>query len=466
MSLDFFRIERGLELDDSVLYLQGLGAPGTSADTIAALIGSVYTDNSTGALYTKIATGSGADKWQKMASEQYVNNAVGATISWREPAKVRDNVATTVPTGTATQPIVVDGVSITDGQRVLFSAIVGGNGKNVYVYEQATGTFVEDTNAETNGDAVYVEGGTSAGRTYVFNGTNWVLTDQASDDELGYLRAFVGKGASGSEMPAFASNNFVADSTSLETAISTLDAALGANVALGNFIDPADSINANIQSLDAEIGANVNLGAWVTPANTINQNLQALDTHLGVAFLAGNYITAGQQVSGAVTALDNAIGPNVADGFTILGANKVQQNIQALDTQIGPVLTTSDYFTAGTSTNTAVQQLAAAVQENNKEVTVTNVTSIQTVDAIAGAKTAKWLVRVELASDPSRVYSTEVFALTDGTTSDYTRYGTLRIGTAIPGLAVTVDLNAGELRLRVAATGAVNVTSHRVAAVV
>jgi hypothetical protein len=189
--MDFFRIERGLELDEKVQYLQGTGAPGASGDTAAAEIGSVYTDNATGDLYTKIASGTGLNKWQKMASEQYVNNAVGATVSWREPALVRDNVATTLPTGTPTSPVIVDGVSITDGQRVLFSAIVGGSGKNVYVYNQATGTFTEDANQETSGDAVYVQSGTAAGKTYVFNGTAWVLTDQSSLDEEGFIRASV-----------------------------------------------------------------------------------------------------------------------------------------------------------------------------------------------------------------------------------------------------------------------------------
>lgn len=465
MALDFFRIERGLELDELVQYLQGSGVPGLGGDTAAAPVGSVYTDNATGALYTKYVVGAGADKWEKMASETYVNNAVGATVSWREPAIVRENVATVLPVGTATSPIIVDGVSITDGGRVLFTALTGGNGKNVYVYQQGTGTFVEDVNAESTGDAVYVQAGSNAGKTYIFNGTDWVQSDQSSLDELGYIRAFIGKGAAGNEPPGYTSTNFVVASSSLESAISALDTQIGVNVSNGNFITVANKINANIQALDTQIGANVIAGSWITPANTTNANIRALDTHLGVNFAAGNYITLNQTVSAAVTALDTAIGPNLVTGNFVLPAVKVQQNIQALDSALGAAVTNGQYILAANSTNTNVQSLDTALNRISKQVTLTNVTSSQTVDAvIAGA--AKWFVRAELVSDTTRVYSTEVYAVTNGVSSDFTRYATLKIGASIPGLVVSVDYVAGELLLKIASTGAVNVTARRASVLV
>lgn len=462
MAFDFFRIERGLELDELVQYLQGSGAPGVAGDTAAALVGSVYTDNSDGALYTKIAVGTGTDKWQKMASETYVNNAVGATVSWREPSLVRDNVATTLPTGTATQPIVIDGVSITNGGRVLFSAIVGGAGKNIYVYDQATGAFVEDVNAESDGDAVYVQSGTAGGKTFIFNGAAWVQSDQASLDELGYLRAFMGKAAAGNEMPDYTSNNFVSDATSLEAAVSSLDGALGPNVALGNYIDPAQTVNVNLQDLDTQLGANVSAGNHLNPANSTNANIQALDTQIGPELGAGNFISAAQATNSAITALDQEIGANVVNGNFVLASNKINANIQALDVAIGAPVVTAGVILAGNSANQNIQALAAELAATTSVVTVTNVTSVQTIDSIAGADAAKWLVRVELASDTTRVYATEVYALSDGTTADYTRYATLKLGTTIPGLAVTVDYVGGAMRLRAAATGAVNVTARRV----
>ena len=463
MSLDFFRIERGLELDESVQYLQGIGQPGALGDTAAAPVGSVYTDNITGDLFTKIAAGTGVNKWQKLASETYVNNAVGTSVYWRDPVRVRDNVTATIPTGTATQPIVVDGVSISDGQRVLFAALTGGGGKNVYIYHQTTGLFVEDANQESNGDAVYVEAGTSAGKTYIYNGTSWVQTDQSSLDELGYIRAFIGKATGGSVATAYTPNNFVADNSSLQDAISALDAQFGPNVFLGNYVDPVFTSNANIQALDTAVGHNVTTGGFISAASKIQANIQALDTHLGVAFVVGNYITAGQTVSGAVTALDVALGPNIVNGNFILAANKVQQNIQSLDSQLGAVVSTGGYVLSTNSTNTNIQVLDAALTATTKQTAVTNVTSVQTIDtAPAGSTAAKWFVRVELVSDLTRVYATEVYAVTDHVSSDYTRYATLKLGASITGLVVSVDLDgSGNLRLRVAATGAVNVIARR-----
>jgi hypothetical protein len=465
MSQDFFRIERGLELDETVQMLQGSGAPGAAGDTAAAPVGSTYQDNADGSLYTKIASGTGTAKWQKMASEKYVNDAVGSTVSWREPVVVRDNVATTLPTGTASSPIVIDGASVTDGQRVLFSAISGGNGKNIYVYNQATGLFVEDINAESTGDATYVQGGTSAGKTFVYNGSAWVLTDQTSLDEEGYIRAFIGKNASGVDMPAFASNNFVVDGTDLETAISDLDAEIGANVSLGSYITPANKVNANIQALDNEIGANVAAGSNVSPANTVNQNIQALDTHLGANLALGNFITAGQTATSAITAVDAEIGANVVDGNFVLAASKVNANIQAIDAEIGANVITGSYVSSTNKMNANIQALDTALAATALQTSVTNVTSVQTIDSVTGALSAKWLVRVVNASDSTNVYSTEVYAVSNGVSADYTRYATLKIGGNIVGLAVTVDLSAGALRLRVASTGAVNVSARRVGVV-
>jgi hypothetical protein len=460
--MDFFRIERGLEIDESVQYLQGAGTPGASGDTSTAPVGSVYTDNTDGSIWTKISAGVGTNKWQRMASETYVNNALGATVSWREPAVVRDNVATTLPTGSASAPIVVDGVSITDGHRVLFSAITGGNGKNVYIYNQASGTFVEDTNAETSGDAVYVQSGTSAGKTFIFNGTAWVQSDQTSLDEEGYIRAFIGKTASGAEMPDYSSNNFVVDSSSLKAAVSALDAELGPNVSVGNFITPSVTMNVNLQALDTEIGANVSAGGFINPANTVNANLQALDTQLGVPLPLGNFITAGQHSNSAIVALDSELGPNVVNGNFIFAAYKINANIQALDTEIGANVIAGTYVVPTNSVNANVQALDTAVGTNNKQVNVANVTSIQTIDSVV-SNAAKWLVRVENAADSTNVYATEVYAVSNGVTADYTKYATLKIGANIAGLAVTADLgSSGEIRVRVASTSAVNVSVRRV----
>jgi hypothetical protein len=115
-------------------------------------------------------------------------------------------------------------VTVDNGDRVLFSnAAIN----NVYTYDKATGTYIEDSNLESAGDLVYVIEGTSAGRTYRFNKLGqWVLENQSSLTEEGFIRDFVGKTAAGSEYPQYNSNHYIADNDSLKTATEKLDAGL------------------------------------------------------------------------------------------------------------------------------------------------------------------------------------------------------------------------------------------------
>jgi len=466
MSLDFFRVERGLQLDDTTTYLTGNGVPGASSDTIAVEVGSVYTDIADGSLFTKIAAGAGLNKWQKMASQSYVDSAVGTTLSWREPAIVNQTVVTTVPSGTPGSPIVVDGVSITDTGRVLFSAISGGAGPNVYIYNQTTGGFTVDANAATSGDSIYIQQGTNAGKTYVFNGTAWVQSDQASQDEEGFLRAFIGKSGGGAIMPDYTSNNFVTDSTSLRIAISDLDAQFGADVALGNFISPAVSTNANITSLDTVIGPNFGVTNHLTSlagAGTLAGNLAILDGRFGANLILGSYVTATQAAFPAIQAIDIAIGANVSNGNYILAANKIQGNIQTLDAAIGPNVTSGGYILSTDTVQENIQALDAALTAATQLTSVVNVTSSTLIDAIPAATldVTKFFVFVEEVSNPANRYATELYVLCNGTVVDYTKYATLRTGTAILGLQVAAVISGGNVSVQVSSTSAVNVKVRR-----
>lgn len=262
---DFFRIYRGLELDDVVQFLTGTGAPGTTSDTDAALTGSYYTNQANGDLWTKVANGSGTDKWRLQATQQYVQTMLATGVSWREPARVADTASTTVPVGTPSNPITVDGISITNGQRVLFTAISGAGGPNVYIYDQATGTFVEDVNNETDGDTVFIQEGTSADSTWQFNGAAWnTITTGTANAELGYIRDYIGKPSAGAIYPDYTSTNVITDNDRHTTAISKLDAEAGyVNTFLGktagnstpnyaneNFISDGDSVVTAIGKLD------------------------------------------------------------------------------------------------------------------------------------------------------------------------------------------------------------------------
>lgn len=385
MAQDLFRVLGGIQIDESVQILEGLGAP-----SLDAPLGSVYSDTSTGSVgyYQKIGAGPGADKWIRLATQDYVQQFASSAISWREPAVVR-STATSIP---ASSVDVVDGHTVAEGDRVLFSDIVGGSGPNLYVASGTPGnwTWTEDLNLESSGDTIYVIGGSDGGKTYTYNGTAWTWISQDSSDELGFLRAFVGKNAGGNELPDYSSVNQVADGQSLETAISSLDAAIGADIGgTPNVVTPGGTVYGNIQELDAAIGADVTNGGTILASNTVNQNIQALDAEIG--------------------------SPVTSEG-AISASNTVNQNIQALNTA---VLTQT---TATTGTQTAVDTLPV------------------------GVEMAKWLVKVE---DGSNVRAEEVFAVTNGSTVDFTRYGVVKLGSTITPFSVVATLVAGQIVLTV-----------------
>jgi hypothetical protein len=510
MSESFFRIGRGLEIDELVQYLTGVGAPG-SGDSGLSLVGSVYTDTLNGELWTKITDGIGVQHWSKQATQAWVANSVAGAVSWREPVVVIDTTTTVLPSGAPS--LVVDGVTLANGARVLFAGLTPQT-PNVYVYDLALETFTQDTNTLSQGDTVYVDNGTAGGTRWTWNGTAWVRFDTASIDELAFIRAFDGKAATGSVMPVYTSTSVVTQGTNLVTAISALDHELGAGVTTGNFISSVDSIAVNLQSVDTELGANVTNGNYILASNKMNGNIQALDTAFGPATGTGHWISNAQHVNGNLVALDNEIGGNVSNGNFVLAANTINQNVQALDTHLGPAVTTGSIIINTNSANTNIQLLDSkigAVSNGNqvlasstvsaniqaldtfigadqvdggyvlavntvtqniqaldtaltsvsKESTVPAVTTVTVIDSIA-ATVVKWIVKIVDSANSANVVAYEVFAATNGVTTDWTKFATLKLGSNIAGLQVSVTLAGANLQLSVASTATVNVTSRRV----
>jgi len=306
MALDLFRVIQGLDiqLDDlskNANVLVGDGAPGGTTETNAAPIGSIWlrTDAETDGLnlYWKHTTvnNSTAD-WNQATDKTYVD-AVAAGLSWREPARVQDNVSTTIPTGVAGNPITVDGVSIVDGDRVLFSNQATGTDNNVWIYDQATGTFSEDPNGETDGDALLIQEGSAAEQQWVYDGTAWVQFGGAtSAAELGYIRTFIGKTGAGAENPTYSSTDVITQGDNLETAIGDLDAAIGTQT----------YTNDNV----------------VTDGEDVTSSIDALDTALGnQTYTNDNVVTDGQTVTASIDAIDTALGDVIDQTLVITGTN-------------------------------------------------------------------------------------------------------------------------------------------------
>lgn len=400
MSLDLFRVMGGIQIDDSVQFLEGSGVPSFDAP-----LGSIYSDTSTGSVgyFLKVGSGVGADKWVKLATQNYVQQFASSSISWREPASVR-STASALPASTVDT---IDGQTVVDGIRILFSEIPG-NG-NVYVASGTPGnwTWTEDTNLESSGDTVYVINGTDGGKTYTYTGSGWVWISQDSSDELGFIRNFVGKSAAGNELPDYSSTNQVADGQSLETAISALDSAIGADIGgTPNQVTAGGTVYGNIGELDAAIGADVTNGSNVLAANTVNQNIQSLDS---------------------------AIGADVTTEGAIASANTVNQNIQAINTSL----------------------------LNQTQVTTGGPSAVDTLPV--GAEMGKWLIKI--VEGGTNVRAEEVFAVTNGSTVDMTRYAALKIGSTITPFSVVTALASGQIQLTVTGPAGSSVVIKRIAVV-
>lgn len=278
MALDFHELDRGLALSDGGdvrrSYIIPFAGPPGGGDADVVVVGSMAQDYTNGDLYVKITAGAGSDKWRRIANIDDVTSG----SSWREPALVRDDTLYADITAAETAANVadlVDGVTIAATDRLLFTNLTSGN-ENVYIVSGSTGawTFTEDTNLATEGDTLYIEDGTDAGKTFVFNGTIWVQSNQSDLDELAFIRTFIGKTAAGSETPTYTSTNHVANADNLEVAIGKLDAQFGAELAAGNFILVNQATNDAITTLDAAIAdANFQTTALATTSATIDSVL-------------------------------------------------------------------------------------------------------------------------------------------------------------------------------------------------
>ena len=358
-------------------------------------------------------------------------------------------------------PYEIDGVVVANGDRILFDNITGSD-KNAYLVTGTPGsgaTLVEDhidgvTVQETKGDALYVEEGSTAGRKYTYNGTDWVQQGAAERTELGYIRNFVGKTGEGSETPDYSSTNVVSDGDTLETASGKLDAEIGAAVATphsrtaGPISDQA--VNLNVEALDDAIGADVTSTNQVTAADTVNENLTALDLAVGddVAGPASRTVGAvsAQDVNSNVEQLDTAIGPDVTSTKHVSAANDVNANISILDDVAGDAKTES---------------------KTDSVTTATTVDSVK-VDDVLGAE---WFVHARSTVTATNVWAGKILAIHNGTSGadatavDYNTFAILKLGSAIPALDFECDLDgvgaAQVMRLRASSNEAADIRVTR-----
>jgi hypothetical protein len=469
MSLDLFRLYSGLDISNEDLtsnayVLQGAGTPaGTSADE--APIGSVWYNSTADSdklqLWWKHATGAGLDKWSRAANTAYVDAAVQG-ISWRETVAARDatlyaNAAAFPTTGT------IDGVTLVNGDRVLFSNVTTAGDRNVFIWNSATSSWTEDTNAETDGDALFVAQGTSAEQQWVFDGTNWFQFGGSSNTEIINIRNFVGKDTAGAGFPDYVSNDIVDDGLDLRLATSQLDDAIGLLQFTNNFV---------ISDFTAGVIQDPDNGLSTSSVTDITDALDKLDATYGsgtVTNIAGGYaLTSNFEWNGgtltlttALNALNNAIGDRNYTGNILTDGQTITQSLEALDVIVGDLNNSSSYtgggfLDASTIAGNSVQQtfntfnqeigfLAEQTYSSSGSAPVSTTTPLEPVGAQLSASEAteiEWLVQVKDSGGKRQAF--KVHAISNGTTVDWTQFAVVKTGGNIGGsVGFGVTLSGG-----------------------
>lgn len=363
MALTYTGIGYGLEFDSGAVVFDIVGVPTGTAKENAAPAGSIAF-SSNGSTYRKKTAGAGADKWVEDASKEYVDSVVTGQ-SWREPALVRDGstYADLAAAETAVNTGTIDGVTVDSGDRILFTGITG-SAKNVFIVTGTPGagaTLVEDTNSATNGDALYIQSGTDAGKQFSYNGSIWVQSGASSLTELGFVRAFIGKDAEGNELPTYTNTNYISNGNSLELAIGTLDGQVFTNASA------ISSLSGAISSVQSELNATqTSLGTAINANGTF------------AGYSGTNYLNAAISMTDADIKLDTAIG-NLNANFSNL-----QTEVNAIETSLGTQVNSDGTWNGFTGTNylnTATSNTHALTLLDTQ--TANNASAITTLQGLA-----------------------------------------------------------------------------------
>lgn len=487
MSLDLFRIYDGVDvsspdLSSNAYVLQGPGAPGTTQLANEAPVGSIWMDTTAegdkNQLWWKHTAGTGVDKWTQGASVPFVQ-ALAAGITWREPVVVADLTATTVPSSN-----VVDGVTVNTGERVLFAGLT--SGANVYIWNGTA--FVQDTNTATDGDSLFVQGGTSADQQWTYSGTQWFQMGGSTNAEQDNVRAFIGKDAAGASMPSYVSSDVVVNGVDLRLGISALD-----NV-LGTLTFGSTNVISNIDK------GTINIVGSVLSTYDVTSALNALDSTYGsgtITNTSGYAVNANLQwgaggtltITDAINALNDRAGnmtfTNVTSGYTLVNAPTMTATsaLDALNTVIGSLGNSTSYTTGGYLSTAAISgntiqqnfdavnvELGALARQDLAQTGSANSGVTTPLEAVGTQLTPSeateiiWQVQVKDGAGKRQAFM--VHCMTDGTAIDHSVYAVVRTGGNLGGnIGFDVQINAGKIEASLtpsAGAGALTYTIKRV----
>jgi hypothetical protein len=375
--------------------------------------------------------------------------------------------ATLTTTGTYTT---IDGVTLTNGMRILVKNEVAPANNGIYVRTSSTVLTRAtdfDTGAEIQGgDFTFVTGGTQ------YNSTGWVQVDEVTvvgTDPIEWLQ-FSGAGEytagqglrlDGNQFNANVAPDQLEINGSNQIAIKAgavlvtpnIGAATGTSLSVTGTVTAADFSgplsNGSSNVFIPAAGGNVNISVGGTP-------------NVFVVTSTGANVAGALGVTGNVTAsnfIGNFIG-NISGNITIPGANT------AVVFNDGGFANTSSAFTFNKDSNVVTVSSVLAVTANTQITGATVTTSSTNAVTIAtfpkaGITGVEYIVK-GIAAGTAYSMAT-VQAVTDGTAVDYSVFGTLGLGAAtFTDLVVVVAGSNIELKVNAASsTSTVWTTQYR-----
>lgn len=159
---DFFRIARGLYVDNqSFGILYGSGAPGNTDDTNSAPVGSIYSNVSVGAIYTKTNTAPGTASWSKQNLILYSENIT--TVDTYPTAQGSNSIALGI--GATTDPAATNSLAIGDQSLArLYGGVVQASGRFQSTGDAQSGRYILRTSTINNSPAEMFLDGTNGSR--------------------------------------------------------------------------------------------------------------------------------------------------------------------------------------------------------------------------------------------------------------------------------------------------------------
>ena len=428
MSLDLFRVSGGLQIDESTQILEGAQSP-----VLDAPVGSLYTNTTTGELFTKVAAGAGASTWEVLAKNSYVTSQLSALSTHINALGNAFVYVGTVAGGPAGSP--ADLSALTD--------------KNPGDYYKVTvgGTFTDGTNTFV----------ANVGDGLVFNLSGSVDKIDSTDSVVTGTADFVSvTGTTDTGFVVDVADAFKNRVSTLETNATALEARVttteGNVTALTSALATETSAR---QAADETLQANID--AETSARQAADVTLQAnIDAETSARQAADQVLTDELATeTSARQAADVTLQANIDAETTARQAadETLQANIDA---------ETSARQAADETLQANIDALQSALQPSSAVVKATAATSA--TDSVPELL-AKWLVYVRETASPANVQAYEVFAASNGMDVDYSRFGILRLGAGVAGASAVVSQTGYTMTLAVTTTAYADITIKRVAVV-